>query len=116
MKEATPPLGYPSFGSGVAERMETCTIWMLYDHGTSADALSADPYFEVPGDPDRVEHLLADVGPVVVLDLNDDDDRASWLNRETNFVSNGGHASGRLGEQADVIFFVDEVHAVGASG
>jgi len=114
--EDGPTLGYPSFGSGVAERMDTCTIWMLYDHGTSANALAADPYFEVASDSERVEHLFQDVGPVLVIDLTDDDDRAEWLDRETNFIANGGPASGPLRSQADVIFFVAEVHAVGMSG
>jgi hypothetical protein len=110
--EAGPTLGYPSFGSGVAKRMDTCIIWMLYDHGTSANALAPDPYFEVAGDPDRVERLLAGAGPVLVLDLADDG--AAWLDRETNFISNGAYASGPLRRQTDVIFFVEEVHAVGA--
>ncbi len=114
--EDGPTLGYPSFGSGVAERMDNCTIWMLYDHGTSANALAADPYFEVASDSERVEHLFRDVGPVLIIDLTDDDDRAGWLDRETNFIANGGPASGPLRSQADVIFFVEEVHAVGTSG
>ncbi len=110
-----PTLGYPSFGSGVVERMNTCTIWMLYDHGTSADSLAEDPYFEVAGDLDRIEHLLAGVGPVLIVDLNGDDRRATWLDSEVNFVANGGYASGPLRRQTDVIFFVEEVHAVGTA-
>lgn len=113
--EAGPTMGYPSFGSGVADRMDTCTIWMLYDHGTSADALAADPYFEVSGDPERIEHLLAGVAPALIVDLSDDDRRATWLDTDANFVSNGAPASGPVRRQADVLFFVEEVHAVGTA-
>ena len=107
---------FPARASGVAERMDACTIWMLYDHGTSANAVAADPYFEVASDSERVEHLFRSVGPVLVIDLTDDDDRAGWLDRERNFIANGGPASGPLRSQADLIFFVEEVHAIGTSG
>ncbi|MFW2339936.1 MAG: erythromycin esterase family protein [Acidimicrobiia bacterium] len=105
----------PSFGSAVALREEVCSIWMLYDHGTTLSALEADPLVRVDRQPDRIESVLTRVGSVFVLAINDDDDRAAWLDQDLNFVQNGGLGSGNLRRQADVLFFVDEVHAVGAA-
>jgi hypothetical protein len=86
---------------------------MLYDHGTTLSALEADPLVRVDGQPDRIESVLTRVGSVLVLAI--DDDRAAWLDQDLNFVQNGGYGSGNLRRQADVLFFVDEVHAVGAA-
>ena len=113
--EAALPM-WPSVGSAVAARLPVYAFWMLYDHGTGVRAFDPDPIFRVPSHPDRIEHLLARIAPVLVLPLGDDDPRAAWLDEERNFVQNGDYASGRLRRQADAIFFVDEVHAVGVPG
>jgi erythromycin esterase-like protein len=105
---------WPSVGSAVAARLPVYAFWMLYDHGTSVRAFAADPVFSVPSHPDRVEHLLARIAPVLVLPLGDDDPRAAWLDEDRNFVQNGDYASGRLRRQADAIFFVEEVTVVGS--
>ena len=105
---------WPSVGSAVAARLPVYSFWMLYDHGTSVRAFAADPVFSVPSHPDRVEHLLARIAPVLVLPLGDDDPRAAWLDEDRNFVQNGDYASGRLRRQADAIFFVEAVTVVGS--
>ena len=111
--EAVPSPLPVSFGSGVADRVTARSIWMLYDHGTSANSLLDPPYFDVPSHSDRIEHLLAGVAPVFVLPLVDDDPRSAWLDQDLNFVQNGDYGSGLLRMQADIVFFVEEVHAVG---
>lgn len=102
-----------SFGSGVAERVPVCSVWILYDHGTGVDSLAEAPYFEVPSHPDRIERVMAGISPAFVLRLEDDDPRSTWLDQDLNFVQNGDYGSGLLRKQADIVFFVEEVHAVG---
>ena len=44
------------------------------------------------------------------------DPRAAWLDQDRSFVQNGDYASGQMRRQADAIFFIEEVNAVGRSG
>jgi len=104
---------WPTVGGAIAERLPVYAIWMLYDRGTSVRVFDPDPVFAVPSHPDRVEHLLAQIAPVLLLPLGADDARASWLDEDRSFVQNGGYASGRLRRQADALFFVEEVTVVG---
>jgi erythromycin esterase-like protein len=104
---------WPTVGGAVAERLPVYAIWMLYDHGSSVRPFDPDPVVSVPSHPDRIEHLLARVAPVLLLPLNDDDPRASWLDEDRRFVQNGDYASGRLRRHADAVFFVEEVTVVG---
>jgi hypothetical protein len=107
---------WPTLGSAIADRAPVYAVWMLYDHGTSVRAFAPDPIVAVPSHPDRIEHLLAGIGKVLLLPLQDADPRAAWLDQDRNFVQNGDYASGQIRRQADAIFFVEEVNAVGRSG
>ena len=107
---------WPTLGSAIADRSSVYSVWMLYDHGTSVRALATEATFVVPSHPDRIEHLLAGIGEVLILPLLDADPRAAWLDQDRNFIQNGDYASGQIRRQADAIFFVEEVNAVGQSG
>ncbi len=106
---------WPSLGTAVAERLPVYSIWMLYDHGTSAIPSMSESIVTIPSHPDRIEHLLAQIGSVFVLPLEDADRRSTWIDEERNFVQNGDYAGGLLRRHADAIFFVNEVHVVGHS-
>ena len=58
------------------------------------------------------QYLLAKAGPAFVLPLHTGDEGESYLKQMRTFVQNGSVANGVLVNQADAIFFVEEVTAI----
>lgn len=105
------PALWKSVGTHLAERFpgEIYSIWMLYDHGRHGTVLSAAGVEDLPSNPATVEHLMAEVGSMYMLQLSPDGRQGPFRGRKNNFLQNGSIASGALSAQADAVFFVREV-------
>lgn len=105
---------WPSIGSHVNQKLQgkVYSIWMLYDHGWSAD-VSKQSIKYIHSHPGRIESLMARAGHAFILPLNSPDPRATYLDKERGFVVNGDAAFGLLRKNADAIFFISEVTATG---
>ena len=113
------PSGQPypmwlSIGTYLARKQpgQVYSVWMQYDHGRHGNMVLESGFNDVPSQPERIEYLLAKAGPAFVLPLHTGDEGESYLKQMRTFVQNGSVANGVLVNQADAIFFVEEVTAI----
>ena len=88
-----------------------CSFWLLFDRGRHfPHPMDKQQQMEVPSDPKRIEHLLAQIGPAYVLPLQSDDPRSALLDEKWDYWTGAASHSCIPRRQADAIFFLSEVH------
>ncbi len=110
---AAPPGGYlvPSLGTYLNKLFpdQVFSIWMLHNRGQSAQPFTQLSKSYTPH-PQSLNTALAQVGPVFLLPTFSHGKRASLLHKMTNIVGIYNQVfQATVSEQADAIFFVDEV-------
>ena len=91
---------------------EVLSIWLLFEHGQHLPhPMDRSKQLDVPSEPDRIETLLGRIGDAFVLPLHTTDRRAAPLDEKWDYWTGAATQSCIPRRQADVIFFIREVHA-----
>ena len=104
---------WPSVGTYLANQLgdRAFGVWMLYARGEHGAVKCRDRGCVVAPPADIVEGTLAKLGPLRMFVVDRRHRRpTSWF-ESVRFIQNGQLGTGALGAQADLIVFVEEVHA-----
>lgn len=102
---------WPTIGTHLAHTRpgEVFAFWLLFESGVHGSPMADEPFRRVRRRTHDVERLLGKAGDLYVLPLHGSDPRSAFLDEPRDLLVGGFRARCALNEQADAIFFIEEV-------